>query len=341
MRCSFQITKAKCPSKESKPLAEAAKLLGLSELKLIDKLTDLGFTLASRKGTYFLEEFPVGPPLVIEVMTSSTSGGNKAKSTTIQQAFKKAIRREQHQAPGINYRQIWARMVSQLIVKSQIPEYRKLHGGTLQALNPARGWMHAGSLSAAFSIYQSIIEVEDLAKEKSVVIPLQKKLPLRALGGDDYMVSQFPQQVEFDGFQLRRIVEAVKEEVLNWTIELEKRGILGEDMTFNEQEKRTATTQTFHIQQFSGVIGNVSNSKVEIYDFSSIHQTLKQLGISQAERNDLENIMDELGKAGPNEKSKLLERAKSWVVKNESFLGASIGLIRKALGLDTGPAGPG
>jgi hypothetical protein len=92
----------------------------VTERKLMADLPDLGFTLASRRGTVFVEEFPVGPPLVIEVMTSSTSGGNKAKGTTIQQAFKKAIRGEPHQAPGINYRQIWARMVSQLIVKSQI-----------------------------------------------------------------------------------------------------------------------------------------------------------------------------------------------------------------------------
>ena len=103
-----------------RPITEAAKLLEVSQFKLMDDLPELGFTLASRKGEFYIEDFPVGPPLVIEVMTSSTSGGNKAKGTTIQQAFKRAVRGEGHQAPGINYRQVWARMVSQLIVKSQI-----------------------------------------------------------------------------------------------------------------------------------------------------------------------------------------------------------------------------
>lgn len=53
-------------------------------------------------------------------MTSSTSGGNKNVRTTIPMAFEDAILGKSHNASGINYRQVWARMVSQLIVKSEI-----------------------------------------------------------------------------------------------------------------------------------------------------------------------------------------------------------------------------
>jgi len=67
-----------------------------------------------------VEDFPIGAPLIIEIMTSSTSGGNKDKRTTIPMAFEDAILRGIHQAPSINYRQVWARMVSQLIVKSEV-----------------------------------------------------------------------------------------------------------------------------------------------------------------------------------------------------------------------------
>lgn len=66
-----------------------------------------------------IEDFPLGNPSIIEIMTSSTSGGNKTKRTTISAAFEDAILERDHQAPGINYRQVWARMVSQLIVKSE------------------------------------------------------------------------------------------------------------------------------------------------------------------------------------------------------------------------------
>jgi len=108
-----------CPIRP-KLLSETANTLGIIERKLESALTKNGYTLASRGGRKYIEEYPAGQPLVIEVMTSSTSGGNKTKGTTIQNAFRKAILGQPHAAPGINYRQVWARMVSQLIVKSQI-----------------------------------------------------------------------------------------------------------------------------------------------------------------------------------------------------------------------------
>lgn len=103
-----------------KPLSEIAELQEVTERKLEAHLSKNGYTLARRQGRTYVEEYPDGIPLVIEVMTSSTSGGNKAKGTTIQNAFRQAILGREQDAPGINYRQIWARMVSQLIVKSQI-----------------------------------------------------------------------------------------------------------------------------------------------------------------------------------------------------------------------------
>jgi hypothetical protein len=108
-----------CPT-HPMSLAEIAAEQGVTERKLEINLTKNGYTLARRDGRTYVEEYPDGMPLIIEVMTSSTSGGNKAKGTTIQNAFRQAILDKPQEAPGINYRQIWARMVSQLIVKSQI-----------------------------------------------------------------------------------------------------------------------------------------------------------------------------------------------------------------------------
>lgn len=79
-----------------------------------------GYEIASEGGCEFVGNFPDGAPLVVEIMTSSTSGGNKRKRSTIPTAFEDAITGHSHQAPGINYRQVWARMVSQLIVKSEV-----------------------------------------------------------------------------------------------------------------------------------------------------------------------------------------------------------------------------
>lgn len=101
-------------------LEDAAAVLELTLHDTKKLLLKNGFTLASRDGGIWVDNFPVGPIIIIEVMTSSTTGGNKAKRTQIAMACEDAIlHRMNHNGPGINYRQVWARMVSQLIVKSQ------------------------------------------------------------------------------------------------------------------------------------------------------------------------------------------------------------------------------
>ncbi len=84
------------------------------------KFENGGYSIARRNGIDFIEDCPLGIPNIIEIMTSSTSGGNKTKRTTIPQAFEDAILGKPHDAPSINKRQVWARMVSQLIVKSEV-----------------------------------------------------------------------------------------------------------------------------------------------------------------------------------------------------------------------------
>ncbi len=98
---------------------EALSATGLDWNTLQKYLTESCHTFSVRNGEQYIEDFPVGNPVIVEVMTSSTSGGNKKKRSCIPQAFEDGILGKPHIAPGINYRQVWARMASQLIVKSQ------------------------------------------------------------------------------------------------------------------------------------------------------------------------------------------------------------------------------
>jgi hypothetical protein len=104
-----------------KPLAQIAALIEKSERITQDIAEKNGFTLARRDGVLWVDDFPSDPITIVEIMTSSTSGGDKKKRTQIAMAFEDAIKKgSEHNGPGINYRQVWARMVSQLIVKSQV-----------------------------------------------------------------------------------------------------------------------------------------------------------------------------------------------------------------------------
>ena len=218
---------------------------------------------------------------------------------------------------------------------STAPAYRVIKGGTLQLYNPYHGWLPAGDVgNYGIPIGQPITELEDLAKGKAIVFPVHHKFPVSSLDGvADGMVQQFEQRIIHSPTKIKRILEAVKEQVLNWAIELEQKGITGEGMSFDNEEKQKAQSQTFNIQHFTGVLGDVNHSAVVVHDYSSIHQTLKQHGVSQKERNEFENILDELKTAEGGKKATFIEKGKAWIIKNEPVLGAGISLARKALGL--------
>jgi hypothetical protein len=103
------------------PLASVASAAGLSEAGARSAAERNRYTLAKRNDLVWVDDFPGDPDIVVEVMTSSTSGGDKKKRTQVAMAFEDAVKDPRsHNGPGINYRQVWARMVSQLIVKSQV-----------------------------------------------------------------------------------------------------------------------------------------------------------------------------------------------------------------------------
>jgi hypothetical protein len=160
---------------------------------------------------------------------------------------------------------------------------------------------------------------------------LRKKYELRDASGYSELVSSFPQRIEFSLTAAIGILEAVRNRLLDWSIELVQKGILGENMSFKEEEKEIAKNQTFNIENMTGFIGDVSHSKVEVYDYSSIRKTLKDAGVPKAERHDLEGIMDDLKNAPPHEKPRLIEKGKAWVAKNQEFLGATTSIVVKAL----------
>ena len=90
-----------------------------SEVTLKDKHVNYCLDYILRNGS--------APPCIVEIMTASTSGGDRKKGTDMQSAFCDAVLYatgllpERRNSPGVNRRQVWgARMASQMIVKSEI-----------------------------------------------------------------------------------------------------------------------------------------------------------------------------------------------------------------------------
>lgn len=212
------------------------------------------------------------------------------------------------------------------------PAYRVYFTHSLEFHNGYRGiWQFAGNLTIDTKAYQPIAEIENYSKGDRVAFPNARPVPIRDDNGEQ-VPSEWPQRFVVMGLQFKRIIDAVTNALLNWTIEMEQRGIKGEDMDFNEKEKQAATHQTFNIQKFTGVFGNVTGSQVTVYDYSSVSQLLLDHQVPKAERRELEDLMDDLKTAPPEKKPSLIQKGKDWIVKNKEFLGASAEAVGRAIG---------
>ena len=70
---------------------------------------------------------------------------------------------------------------------------------------------------------------------------------------NEFLADRVTFMLKMNTAQVRAIPEAVKDKILDWACELERRGVHGESMTFNENERRLAHAITF----------NITNSKIE------------------------------------------------------------------------------
>jgi len=148
-----------------------------------------------------------------------------------------------------------------------LPEYRRLRGRA-KAWNPYRGWLPIESRDAKVLEYLSFAPIgqamgaiehgleKDIERGGVFTFPYPPEMRVKVQNA----INDFTDvHIEIDPGQIRNIVDQVRNLVLNWTIELEKAGIRGEEMTFSSEEKMDApkANQNFFIQNV-GVLGNVS-----------------------------------------------------------------------------------
>jgi hypothetical protein len=145
------------------------------------------------------------------------------------------------------------------------PDYRMVHG-EIRAWNPYHGWidviMEDPEVKEALSVRaigQPIGELDDIIKRASsgiihISFPPQTELELMRGSSARLKSALHVSVATFKG-----ITDRVRDIVLNWCLELEAKGILGEGMTFSEKEKRTASEATYHVHYH----GNVGTSQVQ------------------------------------------------------------------------------
>ncbi len=178
-----------------------------------------------------------------------------------------------------------------------------------------------------------VAHLEELANSSggTVYIPFHEALEKELM---EYFDEQLRPLRKVGPQQLKSVLQAIRDGVLRWSLQLEQDGILGDGLMFTEDERERAATQRIHIGTFNGVLGDVSESVVQVGDYASIHEDLKKAGISQEERNELENILDEMKRTDGEEKKSLASRGLAWTMKHAAALGSLVETIKPWLGIE-------
>jgi AbiTii-like protein len=140
----------------------------------------------------------------------------------------------------------------------EIPDYRVVKG-EIKAWNPYRGWIdtHFGDpemqrLLSRRAIGQPIGQIETVLRNADSVL----LVPFDAKTEHDLMeASALPLKpsLHVSVAAVEGILDKVRDVVLNWCLDLESKGILGEGITFSEKDKQNAAgNYTVH---YYGAVG--------------------------------------------------------------------------------------
>ena len=203
--------------------------------------------------------------------------------------------------------------------EEDLPEYR-LVTGFMRFYNPYYGWIDVTigdkwliDVLEHLPIVNKISEVEKLAESKGEIY---RRLPPQiaiSFAQENYGMRA---EIFFSRQQLHGIVDSVRTKILDWALTLERKGILGEEMNFNEIERTVAQSITINnivgsianapIQQGNGNIMNIEKCKNELDTAQFLVEEIKKLidDIPQNENKetfqaDIETIESQLKSPTP------------------------------------------
>lgn len=134
-----------------------------------------------------------------------------------------------------------------------VPSYRVIRG-QLMAHHPYNGLIpyrinddQFMRLVTEHHEVQSIPEIERILQEGREDTLVRYFSPKQEKGMMDRMPFPMRPQIVFGHSQVSGIVEKVRNRILEWALELEGRGVLGEGLTFTQQEKQIVQEQHIHI----------------------------------------------------------------------------------------------
>lgn len=193
------------------------------------------------------------------------------------------------------------------------PEYRKIKG-VLKAFNPYQGWILAmiSDIEMETDVCErkmanSISEIVSLCQEENDLLSEFTGAQTEIL--NKIFRTTFPMKYALfiPRTSVMDIIEKVKNTILEWTLKLEEKGIIGDNMTFTEKEKNTATSIPQTINNYYGdtkivnssgdnttVVAGDNNNVSFSYEKASkiIEEIEKSINNENLNQDDLETAKD-------------------------------------------------
>ena len=171
---------------------------------------------------------------------------------------------------GLDELRIWCENELKGYGKTGVPRYRVVRG-ELKARNPYHGWVPVIVSDSALMkrlterpVGQSVSELEYLLANHrdggSLHIPLPHD-ELLAVFGDtqEFHLGMVPTLI-VGASEVHGIVAAIRDSLLEWSLRLEKEGILGDNMTFSRDEVARAAQLPSDLQSLAGIGGNADRA---------------------------------------------------------------------------------
>ena len=148
----------------------------------------------------------------------------------------------------------------------KIPDYRIVRG-QVKALNPYHGYQpvyfenrkvaeRLRKRKTVQPIVELIALLENREKGSLLHFPLPQNIAIDLMAD---ISSASPPTLEIPYTEIVRILDTVRNKVLEWALELEKKGIMGKGMTFSKKEREAADQVTY---QTITNIGSMQNSQL-------------------------------------------------------------------------------
>lgn len=206
----------------------------------------------------------------------------------------------------------------------------------LKAFNPYNGWIPAQCADD---------ELEQLICEPKLHQPIGELLELYKQSDTGSFIYQFsaglmqsissmfdtPVPMQFalsiSSHLLLSIVEKVKNALLEWTIQLESEGILGDNMKFNQEEKNIAKSIPQQINNYYGTVVNGDVCKSQMISGNNNTNTFNSSAVKDAANEIQESLKTEtISEEDKANALELLEEISAKLEKNKKP-----GVIKAAL----------